>query len=83
MSYVADASVPGLGLSKMVFEVTNADEALEHVSSLGATVVAPPHDVMGCRVLIIEDPDGMHIDLIEYLPDGGAWGGRLGRPEIN
>jgi len=83
LSFVKTTSVPGLGLSKIVFEVTSADEAHAHVQSLGVPVVTPPHEVSGCRVVTIADPDGLPIDLIEYMPDGGAWGGHLGRPEIN
>jgi predicted enzyme related to lactoylglutathione lyase len=83
LSFVNTPSTPGLGLSKIVFEVDDADEAWQHAVRLGVTVSVELHEIAGCRVVTINDPDDLRIDLIEYLPGGGAWGGHLGRTELH
>jgi catechol 2,3-dioxygenase-like lactoylglutathione lyase family enzyme len=82
MSFMQPGGPAGFGLAKLSFEVANADDAFEQLGALGIATPLPPHEVEGTRAFSVQDPDGTTIDIIEYLPGGGAWGGKGGRPEL-
>jgi uncharacterized protein len=53
--------------------VTNVDEATERAKSLGATVLAPPFDVMDAgRMSVIQDPQGAVVQLWQAKRNPGA-----------
>lgn len=66
-----DAGVPPLWNSYIT--VASADEAAERASSLGATVHAPPFDVMDAgRMAVIQDPQGAFFMVWEPRENIGA-----------
>jgi predicted enzyme related to lactoylglutathione lyase len=79
MSFLTTPPAPGLGLSKLSFQVDDAQTALDQLAEVGGTVVAQPNEIAGCVIATALDPDGQVIDLIQYLPDTTAWGGDGGR----
>jgi predicted enzyme related to lactoylglutathione lyase len=61
-----NAGASGAGGSTAYWGVANADEALAHMLSAGATVSSPAADVGGgIRVAVVLDPFGNPIGLIE------------------
>ncbi len=53
--------------------VASADETAERAAALGATVVAPPFDVMQSgRMTVVEDPSGAFVNFWEAHADIGA-----------
>jgi predicted enzyme related to lactoylglutathione lyase len=79
MSFLTTPPTPGLGMSKLSFQVDDAQTALDALAGIGATVVAQPNEIAGCVIATVLDPDGQVIDLIQYLADTPAWGGDGGR----
>lgn len=65
---------PGLGLAVLSFEVADAAEAHERVVALGYRCPHPPVEHYGTRMFFVLDPDGQGIEMVEYIPGGGAWG---------
>jgi catechol 2,3-dioxygenase-like lactoylglutathione lyase family enzyme len=82
MNFIEEPSVRGIGLSRISFEVDSAAEAWARASEAGIVVTIEPREIIGCLIITVSDPDGTAIDLIEYLPGGGAWGGAEGRPQL-
>ena len=75
-SYVPDRPrSPGLGLNVLTLRVENADEAYARVQALGHRCESKPIEWKGTRLFFIVGPDEQRIELVEYLPGGGAWGG--------
>lgn len=48
------------------FSVTNVDEAFARLRALGWVIAAAPTRVRGVSYFSIRDPDGFHIELIEF-----------------
>ena len=49
---------PGPSHWLVYFGIDDVDGAAEHVGSAGATVMVPPQDVPGGRILVAQDPQG-------------------------
>jgi catechol 2,3-dioxygenase-like lactoylglutathione lyase family enzyme len=82
MNFVGQPAVKGLGLSRIAFEVDDVAKAWLDAAAAGAVVMIEHREIVGCRMITVSDPDGMMIELIEYVPGGGAWGGTDGRPQL-
>ena len=64
--------VMGVGLRVLSFEVEDIDAAYARLQELGIEGVRPPVHVHGTRMCFIADPDGQAIEIVEYIPGGGA-----------
>ncbi len=53
----------------LTFVVEDADEAFNIATTEGFTVISPPHDTAyGQRRLIVEDPNGLQVDISSPIP---------------
>ena len=66
---------PGLGLNVLTLEVESAQGAYERAQARGIPCLTPPIEILGTRLFFIVGPDEQRIELVEYVPGGGAWGG--------
>ncbi len=82
MNFVTESNGEGLGLSRLVFEVDDVEDAWRRAAEAGVSAAIVPHEFPGCRLVTVRDPDGTAIQFIEYLPGGDAWGGLGGRPQL-
>lgn len=82
-SWYPDSPVsPGVGMVGITFQVDDADSAHAECTAMGIPTSGEPTEVMGCRIFFLEDPDGVRLEVVEYLPDSLGWGGEGARPEL-
>ena len=77
-SYVEpERVVPGYGLNVMTLQVEDADAAYARACALGVSCEsAPIHwEESGTKLFFLQGPDGLRIEIVEYLPASSAWGG--------
>ncbi len=58
-------------LDHVAFSVENFDALFQKLSSSGVTILERPHSFADTRAFMIEDPDGLAIELIDARPTGG------------
>jgi predicted enzyme related to lactoylglutathione lyase len=58
----------GQGLDHVAFLVTGLDAMLERLRRAGVKVLAGPYAFDDTRAAMIEDPDGLSIELVEGRP---------------
>ncbi len=63
---------PGLGLRVLSLEVEDAEAAHRTMQALGVPTLSAPVELHGTRMFFVADPDGQAIEVVEYLPGGGA-----------
>ena len=61
-----------LGFSHFGLRVQDLEETHRRAESLGASILIPPTDIQGVRVLFIEDPDGNRFEIGEFAEWDGA-----------
>lgn len=71
-----------VGLAGFTFEVADAVKAWEDCTRMGVPTSGRPHEVWGCSIFFLEDPDGQRIEIVQYHGGTAAWGGEGGRPEL-
>lgn len=74
--------VPGIGTVGMSFQVRDAAEAYKRCIELEVPTSGAPNETFGCRIFFVTDPDGVQIEVVEYLPNSPAWGGEGPRREL-
>jgi catechol 2,3-dioxygenase-like lactoylglutathione lyase family enzyme len=55
-----------LGFSHFGLRVHDLDETHRRAEALGASILVPPTDIEGTRVIFIEDPDGNRFEIGEF-----------------
>jgi catechol 2,3-dioxygenase-like lactoylglutathione lyase family enzyme len=66
---------PGLGLNVLTLRVDSAQAAHARAQALGYRCESAPIEWKGTRLFFLVGPDEQRIELVEYVPGGGAWGG--------
>lgn len=66
------ASISGenevIGYKHICLLVDSVDEEYARLAKAGVTFRIPPADVQSVRIAFLKDPDGMDIELLQYLP---------------
>lgn len=58
-----------IGYKHICLEVDSVDREYSRLSAAGVRFTSNPHTVQGVRVAFLKDPDGMDVELLEYLPE--------------
>lgn len=62
----------GLGLRVLSLEVADIQEAFARAQEMGLRTMSAPVELHGTRMFFLQDPDGQGIEVVEYVPGGGA-----------
>jgi catechol 2,3-dioxygenase-like lactoylglutathione lyase family enzyme len=52
-------------LDHVAFSVLNFDALFAHLQAIGTTILEQPHPFGDTRAFMIEDPDGLAIEIVE------------------